>query len=121
MDLLSRTRFFAGPALIVMTFAIASLPLLGQQRRMQLSLVSATQQEGRATTILGKVEYLRAESEGRIQVAISPYAQLFFVARADPDFEKWVALLKEAKDRRQRVKCTVRRYSGRIEHVTVER
>ena len=121
MDLCTRMTFIAGLSLIVMGCAGAVLPSLDDRTPVQPSLVIATAQEGRSTVVSGKVEYLTDESEGKIKVAIAPYAQLFFIARSDQNFEKWLTLLKQAKDRQDNVKCTVRAYSGRIEHVAVQR
>lgn len=108
----------AGLAVIVAGGATASLPALDHPAKTPLSFTLA--QEGRSITVSGKVERL-LESGDRIGVAIAPYAQLFFIARSDQNFEKWLALLKQAKAGNQPVKCTVRAYSGRIERVAVQR
>lgn len=121
MGLCNRITFIVGLGVVVMGCGGTKLPSRDNGTPVQPSPVIATAQEGRPMVISGEVEYLLDESEGRIKVAIAPYAQLFFVARSDQNFEKWLTLLKEAKDRKQRVKCTVRTFSGRIEQVAVQR
>lgn len=74
--------------------------------------------EGPQTTITGRVESIRAEQDGRVPVSVMPYAQMYFLYRSEPRFDELLQLLKDAQSGRRPVKCTFRRYSGRI--VTVE-
>jgi hypothetical protein len=77
-----------------------------------------TDDEGPQTTITGRVESIRAEQDGRVPVSVMPYAQMYFLYRSEPRFDELLQLLKDAQSGRRPVKCTFRRYSGRI--VTVE-
>jgi hypothetical protein len=74
--------------------------------------------EGSATSITGRVERVGAESDGRVPVAILPYAQMYFLHRSDPGFDALLPLLKDALSSQRAVRCTFRRFSGRI--VSVE-
>jgi hypothetical protein len=70
--------------------------------------------EGPQTTITGRVESIRAEEDGRVPVSVMPYAQMYFLYRSEPRFDELLQLLKDAQSGRRPVKCTFRRYSGRI-------
>ncbi|MET0555378.1 MAG: S41 family peptidase [Vicinamibacteria bacterium] len=65
-------------------------------------------------TITGRVESIRAEEDGRVPVAVMPYAQMYFLYRSDPRFDESLQLLKDAQSSRRPVRCTFRRFSGRI-------
>lgn len=74
--------------------------------------------EGRERTVTGTVETIHEREDGRIGVAILPYAQMYVLHKSHPRFEELTALLKEAHTSKRKVRCTFRSYSGRI--VTVE-
>jgi hypothetical protein len=73
-----------------------------------------TADEGAPTTVTGRVESVRAESDGRVPVAVRPYAQMYFLHRSEPGFEELLRLLNDAHSSQRAVRCTFRRYSGRI-------
>jgi hypothetical protein len=70
--------------------------------------------EGPPTTVTGRVESVRGEEDGRVPVAVRPYAPLYFLHRSEPRFEELLRLLKDAQSEKRPVRCTFRRYSGRI-------
>jgi hypothetical protein len=122
MHLRTRITLIIGLGFIVVGCAGRGFALLDKHRtQIQAASAIANMQEGRLIVVSGKVERLLDESKGRIGVAIAPHAQLYFIARSDQNFEKWLTLLKEARDSKSRVKCTVRAYSGRIEHVELQK
>ena len=120
MGFCTRITVIAGLAVIVMGCARGKLMSSHNTTPVQPSPVIAPTPEGKPMVITGGVYSLEAESKGRILVGISPFARFFYITRSDPNFEKWLALLKEAVERKQYVKCTVREYSGRIEQVVLE-
>lgn len=75
-------------------------------------------QEGRPITVEGLAERVLPESDGKVGVAIGEHAQMFFLYRADPDFETRLATLTDAVKNGRKVTCVVRAYSGRILSVT---
>jgi hypothetical protein len=76
--------------------------------------VDGTASEGPPTAVTGRVESVRAEEDGRVPVAVRPQAQMYFLHRSEPHFEDLLRLLKDAQAGGRPVRCTFRRYSGRI-------
>ena len=110
-----------GLGVIVTGCARAKLPAPANATPVQSSPVASPTPEGRPIVISGWVDSILPESQGKIRVGLPPHARLFHITRSDPNFEKLLALLKDAMDHNRRVKCTVREYSGRIEEVALEK
>ncbi len=72
-----------------------------------------TDEEGQNTVRSGQVEWLK-ESEGKVSVAVAPFAQMFYLHRSDPNFEENLGLLNEALKTKRPVWCSIRAASGRI-------
>jgi hypothetical protein len=109
-----------GLGVIVMGCARAKLPAPANATPVQSSPVASPTPEDRLIVISVGVDPILPESEGKIRVGLLPYARLFYITRSDPNFEKLLALLKDAMDHKKLVKCTVREHSGRIEQVVLE-
>ena len=73
--------------------------------------------EGQNTVRMGQVESLK-ESEGKVSVAVAPFAQIFYLYRSDPNFEEYLGLLNEAMKTKRPVWCSIRASSGRIVKVS---
>lgn len=74
-------------------------------------------EEGQNTVRMGQVESLK-ESEGKVSVAVAPFAQMFYLHRSDPNFEEYLGLLNEAMKTKRPVWCSIRASSGRIVKVS---
>jgi len=110
-----------GLGVIIMGCARAKLPAPANAAPVQSSPGVSPTPEGRPIVISVWVDSIQPESEGKIRVALLPHACFFHITRSDPNFEKLLALLKDAMDHDKRVKCTVRQYCGRIEQVVLEK
>ena len=108
------------PAILVLLLS-SQLVTLGSPQRgsgypimMEYLDEGQRDEEGPIDLVTIRVEYLRPESEKRIAVSFVHRAQMFFIYRADPQFEDRLRILKEAVATKRIVRCSVRRYSGRI-------
>jgi hypothetical protein len=110
-----------GLGVIVMGCARAKLPAPAHATPVQSSPAVSPTPEDRLIVISVGVDPILPESQGKIRVGLPPYARLFYITRSDPNFEKLLALLKDAMDHKKLVKCTVREHSGRIEQVVLEK
>ena len=110
-----------GLGVIIMGCARAKLPAPANAMPVQSSPVASPTPEGTPIVISGWVDSIQPESEGKIRVGLLPFACFHHITRSDPNFEKLLALLKDAMDHKTTVKCTVRQYCGRIEQVVLEK
>ena len=71
--------------------------------------------EGPIGEVTGQIERIfNKDDETKIGVAIAPFAQMFFLYKTDKNFEEDFKLINEALNSKTKVRCSIRRYSGRI-------
>lgn len=82
-------------------------------RLEKINLSSDDEEGGKPTIVSGPVDFIK-ESDEKVSVGLTPYAQMYYLYREDANFEEQLNLLKNALKTKHPVQCTFRQFSGRI-------
>jgi hypothetical protein len=92
---------------------MGSCQFLFQIMRLEKIVTQASDDEEKTKIVAGSVDQL-IESDDKVKVAISPYAQMFFLQRSDPKFKEYFNLLNFSFKAGNTVRCVVSSDSGEI-------
>jgi hypothetical protein len=70
--------------------------------------------EGPIRIVFQSVNQILDESEGRVPVGLHLQAQMYYLHRDNPEFEKYLNFIQEAAKSKRPLRVSFRTYSGRI-------
>jgi hypothetical protein len=86
---------------------------LFQIMRLEKIVTQESDEERKTKIVAGSVEQL-IEGDDKVKVAVSPFAQMFFLQRSNPKFKEYLGKLKFSSEAGNSVRCVVDSYNGEI-------
>jgi hypothetical protein len=92
---------------------MGSCKFLFQIIRLEKIAAQESDEEAKTKIVAGSVDQL-IESDDKVKVAVSPFAQMFFLQRSNPKFKEYLNLLKFSFEAKNSVRCVVSSNGGEI-------